>query len=281
MDYQTLFYPESRFGGFSDVDGTIAFAERVRALLNAEDSVLDVGCGRGAISDDPIARQHELVVLRGKVAKVVGIDVDPSASANPFIDEFHLIGENQKWPLNNQSINLCVCDSVLEHVQDPARFLSEAQRVIKPGGYLCIRTPNLFSYFGVFARLVPCKFHAAVATRVQSNRKTEDRFSTFYRCSTKWKLKRYLTRYGFDAVVYGHEAEPSYCSFSLVAYALAALHQKAAPTFIKTTLFAFAQRQCRFCLNGRASAPPAGAVFPAGPFPSPRSETDVLRGVIN
>ncbi len=142
MDYQTLFCPESRFGGFSDVDGTIAFAERVRALLYAEDSVLDVGCGRGAISDDPIARQHELVVLRGKVAKVVGIDVDPSASANPFIDEFHLIGENQKWPLNNQSINLCVCDSVLEHVQDPARFLSEVQRVINPGATFAFARPT-------------------------------------------------------------------------------------------------------------------------------------------
>ena len=117
MDYQTLFYPESRFGGFSDVDGTIAFAQRVRALLNSEDIVLDVGCGRGVISDDPIPRHHELVVLRGKAAKVVGIDIDPAASGNPFIDEFLLIGEDQKWPLEDQSIDLCVCDSVLEHIK--------------------------------------------------------------------------------------------------------------------------------------------------------------------
>ena len=243
MDYQTLFYPESRFGGFSDVDGTIAFAQRVRALLNLENIVLDVGCGRGVISDDPIPRHHELVVLRGKAAKVVGIDIDPAASGNPFIDEFLLIGEDQKWPLEDQSIDLCVCDSVLEHIKDPVRFFSEARRVIKPGGYLCIRTPNLFSYFGVFARVVPSKFHAAVTTRVQSNRKPADVFPAFYRCSTKWKLRRYLTRYGFDAVVYGHEAEPSYFSFSLIAYALAALHQKVAPNFMKITLFAFAQRQ--------------------------------------
>lgn len=43
-----LFYPESRFGSLSDLDGIIAFYGRVHALLDLDMTVLDVGCGRGA-----------------------------------------------------------------------------------------------------------------------------------------------------------------------------------------------------------------------------------------
>ena len=48
------FYPETTFGGFSDVDGTLVFYARVRELTGASATVLDVGCGRGAASEDPI-----------------------------------------------------------------------------------------------------------------------------------------------------------------------------------------------------------------------------------
>lgn len=46
-DYMGLYYPESRFGGFTDVDGTVAFYTRVQSLVEAGSVVLDVGCGRG------------------------------------------------------------------------------------------------------------------------------------------------------------------------------------------------------------------------------------------
>lgn len=39
------FYPEARFGGFSDIDGTMAFYLRVNALLGCDSVVLDFGCG--------------------------------------------------------------------------------------------------------------------------------------------------------------------------------------------------------------------------------------------
>jgi 2-polyprenyl-3-methyl-5-hydroxy-6-metoxy-1,4-benzoquinol methylase len=44
-------YPERRFGGFSRVDGTIAFYTRIAGLLNETTRVLDIGCGRGQVSE--------------------------------------------------------------------------------------------------------------------------------------------------------------------------------------------------------------------------------------
>ena len=51
MGFREDFYPESRFGGFTDIDGTILFFTRVKALLDASSVVLDLGCRRGAYGE--------------------------------------------------------------------------------------------------------------------------------------------------------------------------------------------------------------------------------------
>jgi len=86
MKYKELFYPEARFGGFTDIDGTIAFFNRVNSLLAPSFTVLDVGCGRGSYGNDPVQLRRKLRILKGKVSKLVGIDVDHAAQENPYID---------------------------------------------------------------------------------------------------------------------------------------------------------------------------------------------------
>ena len=238
----SLFYPESRFGGYTDVDGTIAFYTRVHSLLTPDSVVLDVGCGRGQYADDPVRLRRELRVFGGKCRKVIGIDVDEAAGANPYLDEFHLLAGPQ-WPLSDGVADICICDAVLEHVEDPESFFGQCRRILKPGGYLCIRTPNVMSYFGLMSMLIPNRRHAAVLERVQDSRKHEDVFPTVYKCNTRRKIRRMFRKHGLVGCVYGYEAEPSYLSFSRLFYALGVLHQKLAPKALKVTLFAFAERQ--------------------------------------
>jgi len=238
MTYKERFYPEARFGGFTDIDGTIAFFNRINSLLNSSFTVLDVGCGRGAYADDPIVIRRNLRILKGKVSKVIGIDVDNSAQDNPFLDEFHLIQEDS-WPIENNSIDLIVCDNVLEHIKNPNRIFSEAQRVLKNGSYFCIRTPNRWNYITLLARLIPNKYHSQVTNVIQGGRKSEDVFPTVYKCNTIGKIKDMMKNHDFECVVYGYEAEPSYLSFSKVAYWLGVLHQRFAPGVLKPVIFAF------------------------------------------
>ena len=125
MEYKNLYYPESRFGTFTDVDGTIAFYLRVNGLVDAESVVLDVGCGRGAYADDPTPVRRDLRILKGKVKKVIGIDIDESGEKNPCLDVFNLITEQNVWPLQDSSVDLCLCDNVLvlqRHLRLEARF---------------------------------------------------------------------------------------------------------------------------------------------------------------
>jgi len=234
-------YPERHYGGFTHVDGTVAFYTRVNGVLEPSSVVLDLGCGRGAAGEDHVPWRRELQVLRGKCACVIGVDVDPAAAANPNIDEFRLI-ERGRLPLDDECIDICVSDYVVEHVQDVEQFFSECARVLKPGGYLFIRTPNVWNYMGIASRVVPNRMHGRVLRRIQADRKEEDVFPTVYRCNSTRKLRRALERHGLVAVVLTHEPEPAYLSFSRALYALAVFHQRHAPRALRRTLFAYARK---------------------------------------
>lgn len=83
MDRRFASYPESKFGGFTDIDGTVVFNTRVQSLVTPDTVLLDIGCGRGAFREDPVAIRRHLRTFKGKVRTVIGLDVDEAAANNP------------------------------------------------------------------------------------------------------------------------------------------------------------------------------------------------------
>ncbi len=243
-DYMGRYYPESRFGGFTDIDGTIVFYTRVRSLLQPSAVVLDIGCGRGAHAEDPVPLRADLRVFRGRCRRVIGLDPDPQAGGNPFLDEFRLL-QGERWPVEDESVDLALCDSVLEHIEQPELFFAECCRTLRPGGCLCLRTSNARNYVSLFARLIPNRFHARVLAKVlYTRKKQEDIFPTAHRCNTVRRLRRMLDHYGFEHCVYTHEAEPYHLGFCRLAYLCGVWHQRFAPRPFRSSIFAFARR-CR------------------------------------
>jgi SAM-dependent methyltransferase len=234
------FYPESKFGGFSDVDGTVRFYLRVNALVDSQSVVIDYGCGRGAYGEDTVPARRDLRILKGKVKRVIGLDVDLVGEQNPYLDEFHLL-KDERWPLTDDSTDLCICDQVMEHLEDPDGFFSQARRVLKLGGYLCIRTPNLWNYVARASKLVPNRSHAQVLARVKERTRSVDVFPTLYRCNTIPAIRCGLSRYGFSHAVYGIAPEPSYLSFSRLAYRLGVLYHRYSPGFLRPVILAYAR----------------------------------------
>ena len=239
MNLLERFYPETRFGGFTDIDGNVAFYSRVNALLNSGMNLVDFGCGSGSLGKDPVVWRRSLRVLKGKVARVIGLDVDQSAQRNPFVDEFRLLQNGHKWPLESTSVDFVLCDSVLEHLPEPEEFFQEASRVLKANGLVAIRTPNVMSYFGLVARLVPATIKAPCLRVAQPERDERDVYPAYYRCNTVPKIRQVLQRNGFEHTVYCNEPEPGYLSFSNVAYALGVMHQRFAPRRWRVSIFAF------------------------------------------
>lgn len=243
VSVQAQGYPEIEFGGFSRVDGTIAFYTRVQALLKGACVVVDVGCGRGLRQEDQCVFRRQMADLRAPDRKVIGLDVSEAGRDNPMIDVFHLIRENEAWPLESGSVDVVISDFVLEHLKEPQIFCREIQRVLKTGGYFCARTPNKWGYVAVFSRLLPSKHHAEVVTKIQLSRKGEDVFPTFYRCNTSASIRDCLSRVNMKCVVLPFESEPNYLVFSAPLYRCGAALHRLLPGPLKSTFLVFAQKQ--------------------------------------
>lgn len=235
-------YPEQRFGGYSRFDGTIHFCSRVRALLPPGAVVLDVGCGRAQRVDDPCAFRCSIQNFNGEGRRVIGIDVDPRAESNPFIDDFRLIEDLDRWPVEDASIDLIYSDYVLEHVEHPDRYFAEAWRVLRPGGTICMRTPNKWCYVAILSRLIADRHHGKVTAIAQRDRKEQDVFPTFYRANTRSGIARQMRARGFEACVYRIEGEPSYLRFNPLVYRIGALVHRVLPPILQSTLLAFGRK---------------------------------------
>ena len=138
-------YPERSFGGYTRVDGTVAFYGRILQMLSPGMTVLNLGCGRGANIEPSGLKDLTL----GGLVDLHGADVDEDAKVNPFIHQFHLLRTGEQWALESESYDLAYCDHVVEHVEDAEAFFHEVHRIMKPGGVLAIRTPNKWGYVAI------------------------------------------------------------------------------------------------------------------------------------
>ena len=203
-------FPETGAGGFGRRDGTVAFYTRVNSLAGADDVVLDLGAGRGEWLEDQVAYRRELRRLQGKVAKVIGADVDPVVADNPACDEYVVMDSINRIPLESASVDLVVSDHTLEHVADPGPWVAEVDRVLKPGGWLAARTPNRWGYIGLATNLVPNRLHTRVLRRAQPDRQAIDVFPTVYGLNTRRALAEHFPAPRWQSYTYAHNPEPAY-----------------------------------------------------------------------
>ena len=79
-------------------------------------------------------------------AQATGVDVaqaalDRARARHPALD-FRLVPLDGPLPLEDNSFDLVWASEVIEHVADTGRWLSEARRVLAPGGRLLVTTPS-------------------------------------------------------------------------------------------------------------------------------------------
>lgn len=99
--------------------------------------LLDVGCGSGMF----------LWEMKGLGLDPYGVDIDTSAIAfarSKGLKVYH--GELSECNFPDQFFDVITLRSVIEHVRNPRRTLSEASRIIKKDGVLILNTPNISSY---------------------------------------------------------------------------------------------------------------------------------------
>lgn len=108
--------------------------------VNADDTVLDIGCG-----DGPFA-----LFCAERGAEVIFADIDPEKvaavetllKASPARAMTPLVTDANPLPLQDARASKIIAMEVLEHVADPAQFMRELVRVAKPGAQFLLTVPD-------------------------------------------------------------------------------------------------------------------------------------------
>jgi SAM-dependent methyltransferase len=241
-------YPEVEAGGFSRSDGTVEFWSRVQALVSSDADVLDLGAGRGrGPAEDGVAWRRELQSVRGRAHQVVGLDVDPAVLDNPALDRALVYDGHEPFPFEDEAFDLVVSDFTFEHLDRPAATAAELDRVLRPGGWLCARTPNRRGYIGVGGRLVPNVLHRRVLPRLQptSTRRDDDVFPTRYRLNTQGDLRRAFPPAHWQHHTYVHHPEPLYFGRSAALWRVVRRIGPVLPDVVAPVLLVFVQKRGR------------------------------------
>jgi SAM-dependent methyltransferase len=234
-------WPEVDAGGFTRADGTLQFYGRVQALLDGKTSVLDFGAGRGVAAEDECQWRRKMTDLRAPGRSVTAADVDDAVLQNPRADD-KVVLKGFELPFADNTFDLIVADHVFEHISDPAKMIAEFDRVLKPGGWLCARTPYLFSLLVLASSVMPSKTHAALLTVIQPGHKEEDVFPTLYRLNSFRALRRHFRRPDWNNYSYTWSPEPGYHFGSPVVAAILAFIQYVKRPFGGETLLIFMQK---------------------------------------
>jgi SAM-dependent methyltransferase len=98
--------------------------------------VVDIGCGTG----------YGCSLLAQKARRVVGIDYDAAAIAycktHYAAPNIEFMQEEATLPGSADQFDVAIVFQVIEHLPDPAGFLSRVGKIVRPGGTILLTTPN-------------------------------------------------------------------------------------------------------------------------------------------
>ncbi|NMQ20138.1 malonyl-ACP O-methyltransferase BioC [Candidatus Competibacter phosphatis] len=112
--------------------------ERLDLIKLKPESIVDVGCGTGAIT--------AALLKKYRKARVIGLELAPAMVAAarrraPWLRTLHgVVGEAEALPLAAASCDLIFSNLALQWMLDLDRVFAEFQRVLKPGGVLLFST---------------------------------------------------------------------------------------------------------------------------------------------
>jgi SAM-dependent methyltransferase len=175
---------------------------------------LDIGCGDG----------QKTLTFQERIGcpEMTGVDgvAGRLEAAEARGVKTQLVNLEEKWPLPSESFDVAVSNQVIEHLLNIDNFISEIERVLKPGGYCVISTENLASWYNIGALTLgfqdfshhlinkvhtgnPFSIHAGEKTATWSaddNSGVDDTAFPHIKIFTYKSLKTIFEVYGFEFV---------------------------------------------------------------------------------
>ncbi|MBN1993403.1 MAG: class I SAM-dependent methyltransferase [Anaerolineae bacterium] len=146
QEFYQQFFGTSRKLSYDDYERYQVVFELINSLaLPSSATVLDIGAGAGKISR----------FLAERFDKVISVDITATPLMKNILPNYPQIKFSTAalpgFPFPDQKFDLVVCSEVLEHIEQELQPFSviEIARMITPGGWSIISTPNPQSIFEV------------------------------------------------------------------------------------------------------------------------------------
>ena len=247
MSLADRFHSENTIDNFMHMDGTIVFYSFVKAAMLRQDAkkVMDFGAGRGVTFHNKDFTNAslfkvELMDLRTSGAEVWACDISEAVSEHAASHHQVQISIDGKLPFEDCFFDIIVSDVTFEHVTNPEMVAAELKRVLKPGGYICARTPNKYGYPAIVARMVPNRSHVAALQKISPERNAVDIFPTAFKMNTISGVRKLFS--GCEIGFYRASSEPSYHFNNALIYRFFLLVHRLLPGFLSTSLVIFIKK---------------------------------------
>jgi 2-polyprenyl-3-methyl-5-hydroxy-6-metoxy-1,4-benzoquinol methylase len=124
------FYYESRF---------LQLLNSITKTLSSG-KIIDLGCAQANFAISLAGKNYEMVGLdlRRTFIQYAKLKVEEEEKKNLNF----IVGNIECLPINSESFDGIILGELLEHTSKPEMIIDEAKRILKPGGYLFITTPN-------------------------------------------------------------------------------------------------------------------------------------------
>lgn len=212
---------------FGPFDSNVQFVERT-GVLSRQAKILEVGSGKGRLLNHFFKQGYD---IRG-----VELNREYIAASRALFGELPVSAvDSEQLPAADKSLDIVMSFDVFEHLPDTDSHLREVNRVLKPGGYYLLQTPNKWTN----AAFETFRWRSLTAWKEQH-------------CSLHsfWELRRRCERHGFRVEFYDIPLVNDFFRFKVEAYfgrfgrlLLKVINPDAFPLPLRTNFFITARKE--------------------------------------
>jgi 2-polyprenyl-3-methyl-5-hydroxy-6-metoxy-1,4-benzoquinol methylase len=192
MSRSWRFRMQYEFGLFPPNDWYEVTVDR---LVTKDCKWIDIGGGKSVFPyNQKLARE-----LADRCALFVGVDPSANLDQNEFVHR--RVKSTIEEFRSDETFDLATLNMVAEHLKEPELVVQSLARLIRPGGYVVIYTPNRWSLVSIAASLIPNRWHHYFR-QVLWQAKKEDTFPTYYKMNTRTRLRALFDDGGFSEAAF-------------------------------------------------------------------------------
>ena len=160
--------------------------------------VCDLGCAEGRFSVQ-VARTIGVTEITGVDVK---LEFDYEKENSGFDSKISIIGTNAELndslPFENERFDVIIASQVIEHIPNTDIFVKEIYRILAPGGYAIVSTPNLAAAYEILWLILGLQpFTEEVSNEVSG---LGNRFNSYYMRERRERDQSHLRSFTLPAI---------------------------------------------------------------------------------